>query len=76
MQNSDDFIIVVPTDGEPELIPSGGDLPSFANSGFVRVSKTVALNSTRAIKGSIYRARETTGTDELRIMELLREAFS
>lgn len=76
MRNSDDFTIVVPANGEPKLITSGGDVPSFSTSGFMRVSKTVALDSTRAIKGSIYRARETTGADELRIMDLLREAFS
>src|SRR4051812_36278759 len=76
MLNTDDFLILVPLDGLPKLLPTGADVSEYVGQrGVLRVNKTVALNDNRSVTGSIIRLRETSAADEIHIMDLMNRHF-
>ena len=75
MLNSDDFVIIVPREGLPFIAEPGADLSPYVDGHHFRVNRTIALKDGRSIHGSVFRARETTASDELHIHDLLNQQF-
>jgi hypothetical protein len=75
MLKDDDFVVIVPVNGAPILAIPGEDLSPYVAQPFTRLGKMVALKDGRTVSGSVFRGRETTAADEIRIIELLNKLF-
>lgn len=76
MQNSDDFVVIVPTQGEAFLAEPGDDLSLYVGQHFTHLNKAVALKDGRHLQGSVYRGRETSASDEVHILDLINQQFT